>query len=402
MEDKLIFVGGIFPKEKLEELEQTLGFRDVPADTLQKSIIQGIESNTGKHLTIFNLYFIHAFFSKRICRMQPYTWAGALGGTNYNLPFLHFREYTLFSKSHVLRKYLGRWLKKNNPNGKTKVLVYSAYFPFLKGLAPLKRKYNLEICLIVPDLPIYMGLQAKKTLHNKVALSVSDTLFRKYLPVVDSFVFLTEQMGEVLNPSGKPHVVIEGIASDQYVYKELQPQQNPRIVLYSGGLQEKYGISVLLEATQMIQETDVEFRFYGSGDAVGLIQDYAKKDSRIRYLGTIAIQDLHDVQQISTVLVNPRQNNETFTKYSFPSKNLEYMLSGRPTVAYKLDGMPAEYEDYLWMPKDNSAAALAVCIRSVLQMPFSQQQKAGERARRFVLENKNCITQTKKILELLS
>ena len=38
--------------------------------------------------------------------------------------------------------------------------------------------------------------------------------------------------------------------------------------------------------------------------------------------------------------VNPRQNNEEFTKYSFPSKTMEYLASGVPVVAYKLDGIP--------------------------------------------------------------
>lgn len=397
---KLIFIGGIFPEEKAEMLKQTEGACDVPADTLQKNLIKGIEKNTGKHLTIFNLYFVHDSFH-HIKRVQPYTWTGNLGGTNYNLPYIRLRAYSLFSKSKSVQKYVGRWLSENNPNGKTKVLVYSAYFPFLKGLAVLKKKYDLEICLIVPDLPLYMGMREKKSPYNKLSLRTSAYLFNKYLPIVDSFVLLTEQMNEVVNPKGKPYTVMEGIASDLYDYKALEPTQHPRVVTYSGGIQKKYGIPTLLDAIRLIDVQDVEFRFYGKGDAVELVQACAETDSRIRYCGTLEMHSLHEEQQKSTLLINPRQNNETFTKYSFPSKNLEYMLSGRPTVAYKLDGMPQEYEAYLIMPKDDSAAALANCIQSVLQMSPSEQYEIGLKARQFVLEQKNYILQTKKILALL-
>lgn len=245
------------------------------------------------------------------------------------------------------------------------------------------------------------GDAGKKSPYNKLSLRTSAYLFNKYLPIVDSFVLLTEQMNEVVNPKGKPYTVMEGIASDLYDYKALEPTQHPRVVTYSGGIQKKYGIPTLLDAIRLIDVQDVEFRFYGKGDAVELVQACAETDSRIRYCGTLEMHSLHEEQQKSTLLINPRQNNETFTKYSFPSKNLEYMLSGRPTVAYKLDGMPQEYEAYLIMPKDDSAAALANCIQSVLQMSPSEQYEIGLKARQFVLEQKSYILQTKKILALL-
>ena len=51
---------------------------------------------------------------------------------------------------------------------------------------------------------------------------------------------------------------------------------------------------------------------------------------------------------MADVLVNPRPNNEEYTKYSFPSKNIEYLMTGKPVVAYMLDGMPAHYKKFLY------------------------------------------------------
>ena len=110
---------------------------------------------------------------------------------------------------------------------------------------------------------------------------------------------------------------------------------------------------------------------------------------------------MHDEQQKSTILINPRTNNEEYTKYSFPSKNLEYLLSGRPTVAYMLDGMPEEYKNYFIIPEDDSADSLAKTISNILIMSDEEQEIIGKKARDFVLNNKNYIIQSKKIIDLI-
>ena len=101
------------------------------------------------------------------------------------------------------------------------------------------------------------------------------------------------------------------------------------------------------------------------------------------------------------MLVNPRMNNEEFTKYSFPSKNLEYLASGVPLIAYKLDGIPDEYDKYINYVPDNDSQSLANMICKICELPVSERNKQGSQARQFVTENKNAVAQTQKIAELL-
>lgn len=399
---KNIFIGGIFPEERLEEIQKTEYISDiVSSDTLQKNIIKGIEEHTKEHLTVFNTYFLH----DKCCsieKIQPYTWSCKNdGGINYNLPYIRLKGYSLFSKACSVRKNVLKWIKENNPTGTTNVIVYPAYFPFLMALTEIKKKYDINVCLVVADLPQYMGLQERKTLYQKLSLKVTMYLFNKHLTVVDKFVLLTKDMNSFVNKENKPYVVMEGIASDTYEYKDLPKQENPRVILYSGGIQKKYGIPNILEATKLISDSDVEFRFYGNGDAVELIKEYAQTDNRIKYMGSIELNKLHLEQQKSTILINPRQNNEEFTKYSFPSKNLEYMLSGRPTICYKLYGIPDEYKDYLIIPEDDSIEMLAKAISTVLNMTDEEQKEIGQKARNFVLNNKNNTVQTEKIVKII-
>ena len=127
-----------------------------------------------------------------------------------------------------------------------------------------------------------------------------------------------------------------------------------------------------------------------------------KRDSRIVYLGKVNRIDALALQRNATVLVNPRQNNEEFTKYSFPSKTMEYLSSGVPLVAYKLDGMPDEYDSYINYVPDNSPESLAREISKVLDMSDEVRVGAGKTAQAFVAENKNYIVQSKKILDFIS
>ena len=107
------------------------------------------------------------------------------------------------------------------------------------------------------------------------------------------------------------------------------------------------------------------------------------------------------MQKNATIIVNPRQNNEEFTKYSFPSKNMEYLSSGVPVIAYKLDGIPDEYDDYILYPEDNSSDGLYKKIKSVLDMSEEERQSVGEKARCFVVENKNKNRQAQRIFEFI-
>ncbi len=399
--EKYIFIGGIFPEEKMEEIQSIENISNIiSSDTLQKNIINGIEEHTGEHLTVFSAYFLGD--KRKIQKVPAYTWTCQDGGINYNLPYIRLKGYSLFSKYFSVKKYVSKWIKENNPDGKTKVVVYPAYFPFLMALNQIKKKYDIEVCMVVADLPQFMGLQTVKTLYNKISLKFTMHLFNKNLPVVDSFVLLTEHMNEFVNKENKPYKVMEGIASELYEYKDLPISKSPKTVIYSGGMQLKYGIPVLLDAIKLIEDTDVEFRFYGVGDGVNLVKERAEKDNRIKYFESLEVNKLHDEQQKSTMLINPRQNNEEYTKYSFPSKNLEYMLSGRPTICYMLDGMSDEYKDYLIIPDNDSAEALADAMKSVLNKTEEEQKEIGMKARNFVLENKNAFIQTKKIIDILS
>ena len=60
-------------------------------------------------------------------------------------------------------------------------------------------------------------------------------------------------------------------------------------------------------------------------------------------------------------------------QYSFPSKTMEYLASGTPSIAYKLEGIPSEYYPFIIFPESNDVESLHNSILKVYRKYFSRR-----------------------------
>ena len=107
-------------------------------------------------------------------------------------------------------------------------------------------------------------------------------------------------------------------------------------------------------------------------------------------------------QREATLLVNPRTPEGEFTKYSFPSKTMEYLASGVPTLIYSLQGIPDEYLDYCFHLEEMGVDALYSKIEEIFHTDSFTLKDIGAKARHFILDNKNPYEQCLKVLELIN
>ena len=112
-------------------------------------------------------------------------------------------------------------------------------------------------------------------------------------------------------------------------------------------------------------------------------------------------EELVMLQKSATLLVNPLKPNEIFSKYFFPSKTLEYLGSGTPTLMFRLPCIPAEYNNYLYYFEDESANGMKDKIVEICEKPLDERNLFGERAIKFVNNEKNGTVQAKKIVDML-
>lgn len=216
------------------------------------------------------------------------------------------------------------------------------------------------------------------------------------------FVFLTKQMNDVINVKKRPYIVMEGLVDTQIDTSErIAGNVDKRIILYAGGLHERYGLKMLVEAFMQLEFLDVELWLYGKGPFAKLLPEYEKKDSRIRYWGIQPNTVIVEAEKTATLLVNPRPTHEEFAQYSFPSKNMEYMLSGTPLLTTKLPGMPSEYNSHVFLFEEESVQGFFTKLEELLSLPSQQLKDKGLDGRNFVLNNKNYSKQCARIMNLI-
>ena len=140
----------------------------------------------------------------------------------------------------------------------------------------------------------------------------------------------------------------------------------------------------------------------GAGDSESFIKEAVLKDRRIKYLGQIDPMKAKEWQNKADVLINPRMNNEEYTKYSFPSKTIEYLMTGKPVVAYKLDGMKDIYSDFLYVVPENEDSISGLKKMIEVALDDNEQAKKGKSLKFFYYakENLNSDIITKSILEM--
>lgn len=195
---------------------------------------------------------------------------------------------------------------------------------------------------------------------------------------------------------------MEGSFDPSLVVEDEPKKDSEKIsIMYSGVLDLRYGIHELLDAMNLLDER-YELWFTGDGNAVPLIEERAKNDKRIKNFGYLpSRQDLIKKQKEATMLISPRSTEEEASKYCFPSKIFEYMVSGNPVISTRIGGIPDEYFDYLIPIEKINAEDIATAIKQVGMMPKNDRKRLGNDGKQFILENKSNTAQVNRILKFM-
>lgn len=311
-----------------------------------------------------------------------------------NLPVLKDSIIFIYSFFKVLSWSLSK-------KGRNKMVICDALKFSISSAATLACKFSrVQVVGIITDLPdLMVGNKRKYDFKYKIYKHLSYSLISNF----DKYVILTNQMNDVVNPYHKPYIVMEGLVDVEMKKKDnsLVPKDLNRILLYAGGIYEKYGIKRLIEAFMRLNGDNLRLHIYGPGDMKSEMPDYMKIDKRIVYKGIVPNKEVVDAQLKATLLINPRPTDEDFTKFSFPSKNMEYMVSGTPILTTKLPGMPLEYYEYVYLFEDESVEGMTKTLKGLLLKPEKELMCLGSKARQFVLNNKSNLIQAKRILDFL-
>lgn len=392
----IIYLGSVYPQSLLEQLTKRKQFADYPADVFQHSLLRGLDKHCS-NLTVVSSPVIHSSYSavKDICGKRKFSHNECDEENDYYVGTIPFPGIQLLSE--LLKVIWTIWRLTKESAGKPDIIIYALHSPFLLAVVLLKRRFNCS-CVVVPDLPEFMSQQS--SFVKKLGKRIDRIVINICLKRLDSYVLLSPFMRDKLPIKDKQWTLMEGIFDTSYIPQGVE-KCGERVVLYCGNLSRKYGVIDLLTAFRMISKSNYSLWVCGRGDAEPEIVQAAKEDERILFKGVVSHDEVLKLQQQATVLINPRGSSGEYTKYSFPSKTMEYLASGTPTIMCHLPAIPKEYDEYIFYIEDENVLGIKAKIEEVCEMPQQELDDFGARAAEFIRTKKNAYAQAKKLIDLV-
>lgn len=382
---KVLFLGGVFDDSHNEEIiSKTRTYVEYAANNFQKKIIYGLRSKNVL-LDVVSIPFLGAYPTA----YSDIYFTGFKNMSNDKSGYKYYNFNNIYGYRNISRyRAAKRGLREFvNYNDEQKlIIVYTPHTPFVQAANWAKRKDpRIKICMVVPDLPQYMDLSENLSPIYKFLKSIDLKKFAKENEEVDSYILLTEQMAEALNVGKRPYKVVEGIY--EAASGEVAKKKDVKTIVYTGKLNIAFGALNLVKAFHLIDDPNISLVICGSGEAKDEIAKIAAEDSRIDFRGQVSSDVARQCILDGDILVNPRPNDSVYTKYSFPSKIIDYLATGNPVVAFELDGIPKVYRDFIYYIPENTVQSMADTIKHVIDEAEDDIQKKTDSAIRYINNN---------------
>lgn len=315
------------------------------------------------------------------------------------LPTLNLKVIKTIHWSLQYAKYIRKWAKKHKGED-CKVFIYNTYHPSIDYIYNACKKAGVKLYCMLYDLgvpPKRLGLSRLSMYGYERAEKTAE----KYIPRLDGRIVINERIVDHYAP-GKDYILIDGGITEQLVGK-LFPLKETSSAEYTfvlaGMLWDQNGTRLILDALEQRPDLNVRVKICGKGIDVPLIQEAAKSDARIEYLGMLTQEELFKVYENADVLLNLRiEEKEDF---HFPGKFLECLAMGKLVLTTPIAHVERDYGNFVKILHNITGEGLACVMEEITLTPKSELLEKGKAARAFMLENRTWSQRTKDIVKYM-
>ena len=400
---QLLWIGS-FMNEEVNQLMISQGYKNAASYVSQKNLLEGIEAETGLIFDSVNAVAMAGYPRQGNKVIESYEYAHVKGAKDILVGYFNPLYLNKFFMKKAMVKGVKDWLKSRyKKDNELDVFIYEMRSACLEAAVYLKKIVpKAKIHLIIPDLPCFMDLNMSKL--KKVLKKIDWNQMIKTFDYVDDFLPYAETMVDFLNIRNKKWMTMEGSLNKNDIEKIITEidnataiQNNKKIVMYSGWIDQSFGIDELIAAMDYLDDS-YELWITGGGPYERALKEKVVGNNKVKYYGFLSTrEELFKLQAQAAVMMNIRNPQIEAAHYCFPSKLFEYMLLGVPVLSIKLRGIPEEYRRFLFEFEKLDARTIANAIKSI-----SDDQNRIEKAlagRKFVEEEKNNFAVAKKIIK---
>lgn len=391
---EILFISNLMSEFSYKKLcgERTIQ-RVEPSQKFFNLIIQGMAKTRAVNIHCLSVLPVYHSIYRKLLIHRIYE--RALDNLSYE--YVGFINYPGFKQATVYFNILyaiKRWIKSVTDKDRV-IIIDPMLVEATHAAIKLAKKTGTKCVAFVTDVPSLTFRVGNSKCKAKY-IEISDNDLTKF----DNYILLTNEMNALFNIANRKSLVIESVVPVEYKYQCKNKCKDMFTIMYAGKLHAKFGARNLVKAMEYLDDPSIRLEVYGDGDSVEEIKAAQEKDDRIIYGGVIPVEAVEKRLSEVALLVNPRPTGDRFTKYSFPSKTVEYMSSGTPFASTVLPGIPKEYFDYIIPIQNESPEGIALVIEYIKQN-YEQALLKADAGQQFVLSKKNNIMQGERIVEFL-
>lgn len=390
-------------EEEIELIKKSKkGFNLASAQISQMNILNGLEEIKGETFDTINGSVLPPYPIYKDKYVEEIKWSRKNESKDISVGYYNYKYINrVLCKNSVVRA-TKKWASENYKGEGLDVFIYSMRSPSMAAGCTIKKIIpEARIFLIVTDLPQFMDLSESKL--KKILKKIDWIQIKNMQKQFNGFILYSEKMAEYLNIKTKDYIVMEGSydLTEDIEEKNIHIE-NKKSIMYSGLVEKKYGLDLLIESFKEIEDPNIELWITGGGNDADYVKSESVIDTRIKYFGFLpSREDVLKMQKDATILINMRLPSEISSAYCFPSKLFEYMSSGTPVLSFKLEGIPKDYYKYLNIIKRENKTDIKHAIIKSINMDIEERLKLGESAKQFIKIKKNKQCQAKKIAEFV-
>ncbi len=395
---RLLFIGYAMPSDYCIKYKGS----SIAGNKMQLGVLKGLRESLGNNIDVITVPAMAPYPQFKKIFITPKKVELVEGIDTHFIPFINIPFIKQIMQIFFAVIYASIWVIKYYRHKEKVVFCFNSYPNVALAARVLKKLFGCKIVCLFADPPI--DVSSRQGIA-KMAWNLFEKTAEKSIKQFGCIVVLNKLAALDYAPK-VPYIVVDGgFGPDDYIAeasfgKEVQDKEE-KIVMFAGALIGYNGVTILIEAFKLIDNPLYKLWIFGDGQLKQHVENESKKDPRIIYKGLVSNEVVMLHQKKVDVLANPRPTDSDVSKYTFPSKLIEYMLSGTPVITTRLNGITEDYHPYLYFFDEETPEAFAQKITEVLGLDEEERRKKGIAAMEYVIKNKNWDVQCRKIVEFI-
>ena len=290
-------------------------------------------------------------------------------------------------KDLVLRNNLKKRLKEirsSFPKEEITIIIENAPFAVATACKQLKKKLNFSCYSCVIDTPFVAF--SNKGLKGKINAYLFNSGIRA-LKNFDGIISFTEDVMKELKVKARFLPFAIGCNKEDLPKKDFKPQiSSQKDAVYAGTLIYYNGIEQLLNAYKLLGE-EYKLHIYGYGPLEEMVERAEQENSNIFYHGRFNPEETNKILGKYELLINPRLIDKSIENFTFPSKLIDYMLTGKSVLTSNFKTMPNEYKKFLYVLDNMKEQTIAEGVRRIFEDDVLTREQRGLQAIEYIKEH---------------